>query len=121
MVTAAALATVLALGLVVAASVFQGALALGVPWGAMAYGGRVARPDGTLPVRYRVTSTLTLVVLGAAAGSVLESPEPVLWIFAAVFALNTIANFSGRHPVERWGMSALTLGLAACCTTLALA
>lgn len=120
MLTAAAPATVLALALLTAAAVFQGALALGVPWGAMAYGGRTARPDGTLPVRYRVTSTLTLVVLGAAAWSVLDNLEPALWIFTAIFALNTMANLSGRHPTERWGMSALTLGLAACCTTLAL-
>jgi hypothetical protein len=119
-VTAVALGTVLALGLLAAASVFQAALALGVPWGAMAYGGRVARPDGTLPVRYRVTSALTLVFLSAAGWSVLGKLEPALWVFAAIFALNTMANLSGRHPVERWGMSVLTLGLAACCTTLAL-
>ncbi len=118
--TATALTTVLALGLLTGAAVFQGALALGVPWGHMAYGGRIARPDGTLPVRYRVASTLTLVFLGAAAWSVLAKLEPALWIFAAIFALNTIANLSGRHPVERWGMSALTLGLSACCATFAL-
>ena len=118
--TAGALTTVLALGLLAGASVFQGALALGVPWGPMAYGGRIARPDGALPVRYRVTSTLTLAFLGVAAWSVLDKLEAALWIFAAIFALNTMANLSGRHPVERWGMSALTLGLAACCTTLAL-
>jgi TctA family transporter len=86
----------------------------------MAYGGRPARPDGTLPVRYRLTSTLTLVFLGAAAWSIFAKLGPALWVLAAIFALNTMANLTGRHPVERWGMSALTLGLAACCTTLAL-
>lgn len=101
------------------ASAFQGALALGAPWGAMAYGGRPAHPDGTLPVRYRLTSTLTVVFLGVAAWSVNARVGPVLWVFAAIFALNTMANLSGRHPVERWGMSALTLGLAACCAALA--
>lgn len=118
--TAAGFTSVLALVLLVLAFAFQGTLALGVPWGAMAYGGRAARPDGTLPVRYRVASTLTLVFLGAAAWSVHAKVEPALWAFAAIFALNTLANLSGRHPVERWGMSALTLSLATCCATLAL-
>lgn len=118
--TAAGLTSVLALVLLGLAFAFQGALVLGVPWGAMAYGGRAARPDGTLPVRYRVTSTLTLAFLGVAAWAVHAKVEPALWAFAAIFALNTMANLSGRHPVERWGMSALTLGLAACCATLAL-
>ena len=118
--TAAALTPVLALALLGLAFAFQCALAVGVPWGAMAYGGRAALPDGTLPIRYRVTSTLTLAFLGAAAWSVHAKVERALWAFAAIFALNTLANLSGRHPVERWGMSALTLGLAACCATLAL-
>ena len=65
--TAAGLASVLAFVLLGLAFAFQGALVSGVPWGAMAYGGRAARPDGTLPVRYRVTSTLTLAFLGVAA------------------------------------------------------
>ena len=117
--TAAGLASVPALVLLGLAFAFQGALALGVPWVAMAYGGRAARPDGTLPVRYRVTSTLALAFLGVAAWAVHAKVEPALWAFAAIVALNTMANLSGRHPVERWGMSALTLGLAACCATLA--
>lgn len=118
--TAAALSSTLALLLLGLAVAFQGALVLGVPWGAMAYGGRAARPDGTLPVRYRVTSTFTLVFLGAAAWSVHVKVAPALWAFAAIFALNTMANLTGRHPLERWGMSALTLGLATSCATLAL-
>jgi hypothetical protein len=119
-VTAAALASVLALVLLGLALLFQGALALGAPWGAMAYGGRAARPNGSLPIRYRVMSTVTLVVLGAAAWSVLANVESALWTFAALFAINTMANLTGRHPVERWGMSALTLSLAICCATLVL-
>ncbi|MEO5744124.1 MAG: hypothetical protein ABIQ53_05970 [Terracoccus sp.] len=118
--TAAGLTSVLALLLLGLASAFQAALALGVPWGAMAYGGRVARTDGTLPARYRITSMLTVVFLGVAAWSVHAKVEPALWAFAAIFAVNTMANLGGRHPVERWGMSALTLGLAALCASLAL-
>jgi hypothetical protein len=119
-VTAAAFTTALAVVLLGLALFFQGALALGVRWGEMAYGGRAAGPDGSLPIRYRVMSTLTLIFLGAAAWSVLAKVEPALWGFAVIFALNTMANLSGRHPVERWAMSALTLGLAICCVTLAL-
>jgi hypothetical protein len=119
-VTAAGITRLLAFVLLGLAAAFQGALAAGVPWGAMAYGGRAARPDGTLPVRYRVTSTLTIAFLGVAAWSLLAKEAPALWAFAAIFALNTVANLRGRHPVERWGMSVLTLSLAACCATLAL-
>lgn len=118
--TVVGLTSVLALALLGLAFAFQAALAWGVAWGAMAYGGRAARPDGTLPVRYRVSSTLTLAFLGGAAWAVHAMLQPALWALAAIFALNTVANLSGRHLVERWGMSALTLGLAVCCATLAL-
>lgn len=77
--TGSALALALALVLLVVAFAFQAALALGVPWGAMAYGGRVARADGTLPGRYRVSSALTLVVLAVAAWSALAEVAPALW------------------------------------------
>lgn len=77
--TTAALTSVLAL---VLAFAFQSALALGVPWGAMAYGGRAAKLDDTLPIAYRVVSALTLVFLSAAAWSVVAVAEPALWAFA---------------------------------------
>jgi hypothetical protein len=68
---------------------FQLALSAGAPWAAAAYGGRAAESDGRLPSTYRAA------------------------------ALNTAGNLAGRHPVERWGMGALTACLAVLCVLLA--
>jgi hypothetical protein len=43
------------------------------------------------------------------------------WGLAVLFALNTVSNLAGRHPVERWGMGTLTASLAVLCFLLALA
>ncbi|HLM03624.1 MAG TPA: hypothetical protein VK402_00390 [Blastococcus sp.] len=129
------LATVLAVvaaGLLLVGAGFQAALVAGAPWAAAAYGGRAARPDGTLPAKYRVSSALTVVVLSAAGylvllrGGVVGTADPadgrlvaVLWALAALFVLNTVGNLSGRHPAERWGMGGLTAALAVLCALLA--
>ena len=103
------------------AAAFQIGLAAGAPWGAVAYGGRVVSADGTLLWRYRVGSAVAAVVLlGAiwvvlAAVSVLDrGPVPssvltgALWCLVAIFALNTLGNARGRHPLERWGAGTVT-------------
>jgi hypothetical protein len=123
---------VAACGLLLLGAAFQVALASGAPWGAAAYGGRAALPDGRLPVRYRAGSSVTAVVL-LAIGSLLllragvvgaATENPVLrwacWAFAVLFAVNTVGNLAGRHPVERWGMGTLTACLTALCVLLAL-
>jgi hypothetical protein len=113
---------------------FQLALALGAPWGAAAYGGRATQDDGGLPTRYRVASAGTVVVLmGAlwlvlAAGAVI-SPTPLsgnvlgvgVWVLVGLFALNTVGNLAGRHPVERWGAGGITAVLTVLCAWVALA
>jgi hypothetical protein len=127
-----AVLAVVAAGLVLVAVGFQVALAAGAPWGAAAYGGRAARPDGTLPPAYRVGSAVTVAVLAAAGsvvllrGGVVGDADPsdgrltgALWVVAVLFGVNTVGNLAGRHPVERWGMSALTLALAILCGLLA--
>jgi hypothetical protein len=38
-----------------------------------------------------------------------------------LFALNTLGNLSGRHPVERFGAGALTAVLTVLCIAIALA
>jgi len=43
-----------------------------------------------------------------------------MWALAALFALNTLANLSGRHPVERFGAGALTAVLTVLCLVVAL-
>ena len=119
------------LGVVV---LFQLALAAGAPWGAAAYGGRAAQDDGRLPTRYRVASAGTVVVLmGAlwlvlAAGAVI-SPTPLsgnvlgvgVWVLVGLFALNTVGNLAGRHPVERWGAGGITAVLTVLCAWVVLA
>jgi hypothetical protein len=127
----AAVASTCLITLVVA---FQVALAAGAPWGAAAFGGRFVQSEGRLTPRYRVNSAVAALALtGAAwlilvAGSVIGRgpvPEKVLtatmWALAAIFALNALGNLFGRHPVERFGASALAALLTALCLVVALA
>jgi hypothetical protein len=127
-----ALLAVLAAGLLLIAAGFQVALAAGAPWGAAAYGGRAARPDGTLPPTYRVGSAVTVAVLAAAGsvvllrGGVVGDADPsdgrltaALWVLVVLFGVNTVGNVAGRHPVERWGTGAMTLALTVLCAVLA--
>jgi hypothetical protein len=44
-----------------------------------------------------------------------------MWAAAALFALNTLGNLSGRHAVERFGASALTAVLTMLRLVIALA
>jgi hypothetical protein len=122
-----------ACGLLLLAASFQVGLGAGAPWAAAAYGGRVALPDGRLPRAYRVASFLTALVLvaigwllllrGGAIGSVSGNPAltAACWVCAVLFAVNALGNLAGRHPLERWGMGALTAVLTALCVLLALA
>jgi hypothetical protein len=113
---------------------FHLALAAGVPWGAAAYGGRAPQTEGTLSIRYRTTSAISVVLLVAAgflilvAGSAIDrGPLPSgvvnvgIWVLTGLFALNTLANLRGRHPAERWGASAVTATLVVLCTLIAVA
>jgi hypothetical protein len=34
------------------------------------------------------------------------------WVVVGFIALNTLTNLSGHHPLERWGMSSITLATA---------
>jgi hypothetical protein len=120
-------AAVAATGLLAANAGFQLALAGGVPWGRVAYGGRVALDDGRLPGRYRLASLATVVVMGllgwvVLAGGGVVGPEPltaglVRWICRGavlLFALNTLGNLAARSWLERGLMGAST----ACLTLL---
>ena len=123
---------VIACGLLLVAAAFQLGLSAGVPWAAAAYGGRAAQPDGRLPGRYRAASLVTAVLLvaigwllllrGGVVGSASENSVLAVacWVVAGLFAINTLGNLAGRHPVERWGMGALTACLTVLCGLLAL-
>jgi hypothetical protein len=126
-------------GLAIAASsllllgaAFQLGLSVGAPWAGAAYGGRAALSDGRLPSRYRAASLITALVLiaiswllllrGGLVGSASENSALTLacWVFAVLFAVNTVGNLAGRHPLERWGMGALTACLTVLCVLLAI-
>jgi hypothetical protein len=102
-------------------AVFQAALALGAPWGEMAYGGRVETTDGVLPARYRASSAFAFLVLLFAAWVILARADVVSewflsdglvraasWVVASYLVLNTVMNATARTSVERWVMGSAT-------------
>jgi hypothetical protein len=130
MLEIAAIGSACLIALVVA---FHVALASGAPWGAAAYGGRVAHGDGRLPARYRVSSAVAALLLSGAAWLTLSAgsaigrgPVPegflsaAMWAMVVLFALNTLANLYGRLPVERVGAGAVTAVLTVLCLVIAL-
>ena len=126
------LISAVAVALLALGAAFQLGLAMGAPWGAAAYGGRAVSDDGSLPGVYRLGSGVAALVLlsgvwvvlalvsgvgrGPVSAAVLHA---VLWGLAALFALNTLGNVRGRHPVERWGAGSVTAVLAVLCALMA--
>jgi hypothetical protein len=124
--TAAAILAILLLGVLVA---FQAALALGAPWGSMAWGGQNA---GVLPRNLRIASGIAAVVIypivialvAAAGGLIGDEWVPVdltvaMWVLAAILALGAVMNFISRSPRERiWGPVALVVAVS--CAIIAL-
>lgn len=113
---------------------FQVALALGAPWGHVAYGGRAAGDDRRLPTAFRAMSGITAVFLAVAAVLVLarggllvldgvadRTLGIVMWAIAAMMALNTLANVASTNRTERIVMGGATALLTICCVVLALA
>ena len=87
---------------------------------------------GQLPTRYRAISAVAALALSGAALLVLAAGSAIgrgpvaegiltatMWAAAALFALTTLGNLSGKHPVERFGASALTAVLTALCLVIA--
>lgn len=122
-----------ACALLLLGAAFQLALGVGAPWAAAAYGGRAALPNGRLPTGYRIASLVTAGVLvaigwllllrGGVVGSASGNPALTVacWVFVGLFALNTAGNLAGRHPLERWGMGAITASVSVICALLAIA
>ena len=129
LVQIAAVSSASLIGLVI---IFHVALATGAHWGSAAYGGRFVEDSGQLPTRHRATSAVAAIALLGVAWLILAAgsafgrgpiPEGVLtlamWAAAALFALNTLGNLSGTHPVERFGASGLTAVLTVLCLMIA--
>lgn len=114
-------------------ALFQLALALGVRWGAFAFGGRAVRGDGTLPPAYRFASAGAAVVLAAFAGVILTRGGVIgtsgdstwvtvmSWVIVAFMAINTLMNFMGKHWIERYVFGGITLVLVVLCSIVAVA
>ncbi|MDQ2689930.1 MAG: hypothetical protein M3Y29_06625 [Chloroflexota bacterium] len=127
------LAAVAAGALMAVTVAFQLALAAGMPWGDATMGGRARHVDGVLAPPYRVMALLSAVLLAVAALIVVSRagvvdmglPDPVrligTWLVVAFSILNTLTNLSGRHPLERFGFSAITLAVAILAAYVALA
>lgn len=101
---------------------FQSALAAGLPWGKLAWGGT---HPGTLPRHLRLASALSVAVLLAMglvvlvrAGVLLPSwkarARPLMWIVIGYAALGVVANTITRSARERivWLPVALVLLVA---------
>ncbi len=107
---------------------FQTLLAAGFPFGAAAWGGQ----HRALPAKLRWASLAAVGTLAAAAwvvlagaGLVAPGSEPTavrvaIWVFAAYFAFNTLANAASKNPPERFAMTPASALLAACFVIVAL-
>jgi hypothetical protein len=119
-------AAIVAVGLLSVVEVFQIALALGAPFGSAAWGGR---HPGILPKRLRIGSAVAAVVYPVIAvailgySGVIEVSPPgtgrvVMWVFAGLFTLGTVANVASRSMPERyWAL--VSSGIAICCAIIA--
>lgn len=88
--------------LLVLTAAFQVALALGAPYGEATMGGRAATVDGVLTSRYRgLAAVSALVLVGLAVVVVMDGPAWPKWAVAAFLIINSVANFTAPHRLER--------------------
>jgi hypothetical protein len=112
---------------------FQLALALGAPYGGAVFGGRAPTESGVLTRPFRVLAVgqaVVLVCLGwilLARTALVSVPflgagslSWITWVILVFLVLNTVANFSAPHPIERWVMGSITLVLSALTLSIAL-
>lgn len=124
--TAVETASLFAAVLIAGVAAFQVALALGLPLGGAVFGGRAPTEDGVLTARFRglaLVQAVVLLLIGwillartAVVAIPLLSSETLVWltwVIVAFLALNTVANYSAPHPVERWLMGSITLTVLA--------
>ena len=104
-------------------------LAVGVPWGAAAWGGQ---HPGVLPVGFRVASgvtgtvaypLMTLYVIDSAGMADISwlpgSGPAAMWVLFGFFVLGTLMNAASRSRIERiW--APVNLILAVCLLVIAL-
>ncbi len=120
----------LAVGLLVLmgfGTTYQILLALGLPLGHGAFGGRYR----ILPPRLRIASVATAAIFAIGMMAVLEKISAiaivqmphlvtgVVWFFAALFGVSVVINAWSPSPIERWVMTPLALASSIACVLLA--
>jgi hypothetical protein len=126
-------ASVAAAVLVAGVAIFQLSLAAGVPLGGAVFGGKAPTRDGVLTGPFRVLAVVQAAILvligwvfsarsGTATLPWLSDGTLVwlMWVVVGFLVLNTLANATAPHPIERWGMGSVTLILAVLGTVVAL-
>jgi hypothetical protein len=122
----APIAAIVASVLVAGVAAFQLALALGAPYGDAVFGGKAPTDAGVLTPPFRALAVVQALVLVLLAWVLLARVElmamPLLsaatlgwmtWAILGFLVLNTAANLTAPHPIERWGMGSTTLVLSA--------
>ena len=112
----------LVIGIFLGMSIFQLLLALGKPYGNLAYGGR----HEVLPTNYRIMSVIAIAIFLVATFFVLVKVEVIpvgsfsaianlgIWVFAVYFALNTIANATSKGKREKQIMTPISFTASIC-------
>lgn len=110
-----------------ALAIFQAGLALGAPWGRLAWGGQHER----LPTRLRVASAVSILLYALFAAVVLDRADVVdvlpdvvsragTWALTAYFGLGVGLNGISRSRPEALTMAPVCLILCISCLVLAL-
>ena len=124
-------AAVIASVILAALAVLQAAVAAGMPWGRLVWGGR----HRVLPTRLRVGSALSIALYGlfaavlwgrasAAAGPASDAPAfftVAAWVLFAYFGIGIAMNAISRSAPERAVMTPACVLLAACALVVATA
>jgi hypothetical protein len=119
MVTAlSTLAAIIVIIIFLGLSIFQLLLALGKPYGKMAYGGR---QEAVLPTKYRILSGIAILIFLIAMMFVAFKVEWLIgfpfpdfvnlatWFFAFYLVLNTLANATSKSKQEKMYMTPISL------------
>ncbi|MFX0031020.1 MAG: hypothetical protein ACFE8B_17530 [Candidatus Hermodarchaeota archaeon] len=109
-------------------SVFQALLAIGLPFGHLAYGGKYKK----LPTNLRIMSVVAIGIFIFGIIAVLERVElinifnnPVVslvtvWILAGYSTLNVLMNIMSRNKWEKRIMTPVAITIATCCYLVAI-
>ena len=117
------IAAIIAVVLFTGMNIFQLLLALGLPFGRLAYGGKYEK----LPSKMKITSLIGIVIFIFASLSVLERAKIItifnnlmfvtvfIWIIAVYLAFNTLMNAISKSKWEKLIMTPISLTLTICC------